>query len=73
MGERIILVSGAVAVKKFRKVGWRIDRVKGSHIMLVKENHLWTLSIPQHDELGIGILSKLIKQSGITVEEFNQL
>ena len=39
--------------------------------MLVKQGYLYTLSIPQHKELGIGILKKLIKQAEISIEEFN--
>jgi predicted RNA binding protein YcfA (HicA-like mRNA interferase family) len=30
----------------------------------------WTLSIP---ELGPGLLRKLIRQAGLTIEEFNEL
>jgi hypothetical protein len=41
--------------------------------MLVKEGYLYTLSIPQHKELGIGILKKFINQAGLTIEEFNSL
>ena len=73
MSEKLKLCSGAEAVKKFQRAGWTADRQKGSHIMLVKEGFLYTLSIPLHRELGIGILKKLIKTSGLTAEEFNQL
>lgn len=54
------------AVKKFLRVGWRVDRQKGSHVMLVKDHHPYTLSIPQHRELGVGILKSLIKQDGLS-------
>ena len=41
--------------------------------MMTKPDYQWTLSIPLHDELGPGLLHKLIKQAGLTVEEFNEL
>jgi hypothetical protein len=41
--------------------------------MLVKDNQPYTLSIPLHRELGVGILGKLIKQGGLSLEEFNKL
>ena len=41
--------------------------------MLVKPGHPYTLSIPQHGELGIGLLRKLIKQAGLTTDQFNDL
>ena len=69
----IHLCSGAEAVRKFQKLGWSIDRQKGSHLMMVKEGYLYTLSIPQHKELGIGLLRKLIKQAGVSTERFNEL
>jgi len=41
--------------------------------MMTKEGYQWTLSIPQHDELGTGLLRKLIRQAGLSDEEFNNL
>jgi predicted RNA binding protein YcfA (HicA-like mRNA interferase family) len=69
----LILCSGSKAVKKLIKAGWDINRQVGSHVMMTKFNYPYTLSIPQHKELGIGILKKIISQAGLTVEEFNSL
>jgi predicted RNA binding protein YcfA (HicA-like mRNA interferase family) len=41
--------------------------------MMVKPGYEYTLSIPQHEELGPGLLRKLIRQAGLTAEEFNGL
>ncbi|MHB8846579.1 MAG: type II toxin-antitoxin system HicA family toxin [Nitrospirota bacterium] len=41
--------------------------------MLTKPGYQWTLSVPQHDELGPGLLRKLLKQAEISVEQFNKL
>ena len=73
MSHHLKLCSGAQAVKKFRRAGWSVDRQVGSHVMLVKSDYLYTLSVPQHKELGIGPLKKLIKQANISVDEFNDL
>ena len=40
-----VLRPGAV-VKAFEKFGWQIARQRGSHIILTKEGHIATLSIP---------------------------
>ena len=71
--EALRLCSGAEAVKKFVRAGWSVVRQKGSHVMLTRPDYLYTLSVPQHKELGPGLLRKLIKQAGMTVEEFNEL
>ncbi|MGR3310078.1 MAG: type II toxin-antitoxin system HicA family toxin [Candidatus Brocadiales bacterium] len=73
MEKKLKLCSGAEVVQKFQKAGWSVKRQKGSHVMMIKLGFQWTLSIPQHSELGPGILRKLIRQAGLTVEEFNEL
>lgn len=73
MSGGLRLCSGAEAVRKFQKAGWVLQRRKGSHVMMTKESYEYTLSIPQHSELGPGILRKLIKQAGLSVEDFNGL
>lgn len=73
MSKPLKLCSGAEAVRKFQRAGWTVVRQKGSHVMLTKPGYQWTLSIPQHSELGPGLLRKLIRQAGLTIEEFNEL
>ena len=73
MSHRLRLCSGAEAVKKFKRAGWIVDRQVGSHIMLIKSNYPYTLSVPQHKELGIGLLKSLIRQANLSTDEFNDL
>ena len=73
MGKPLKLCSGSEAARRFQKAGWTAARRKGSHVMMTKPGYQWTLSIPQHDELGPGLLRKLISQAGLTIEEFNKL
>ncbi len=73
MGKHLNLCSGAEAVRRFQKAGWTAVRQKGFHVMLTKPGYQWTLSVPQHGELGPGLLRKLIRQAGLTTEEFNKL
>ena len=73
MGRPLRLCSGAETVRKLQKDGWTAVRKKGSHVMMTKEGYQWTLSVPQHDELGPGLLRKLVRQAGLTEEEFNDL
>jgi predicted RNA binding protein YcfA (HicA-like mRNA interferase family) len=73
MDEKLKLCSGAEAIRKLQRAGWSVARQKGSHVMLTKPGYQWTLSVPQHDELGPGLLRKLIRQAGLTIKEFNEL
>jgi len=56
-------------VKAFRKLGWDVARQKGSHIILTKEGHIATLSIPDHPEVARGTLRALIARAGLTIED----
>ncbi|MGR3176323.1 MAG: type II toxin-antitoxin system HicA family toxin [Candidatus Scalindua sp.] len=60
-------------VQKFQRAGWSVARQKGSHVMMTKPKYQWTLSIPQHNEIGLGLLRKLIRQADLTIEDFNNL
>jgi len=73
MGKDLKLCSGSEAVRKFQKAGWISARQKGSHMMLTKPDYQWTLSVPLHDELGPGLLRKLLKQAELIPEQFNDL
>lgn len=73
MSLHLKLCSGSEVVKKFKRAGWIPTRQEGSHVMLVKLGYPYTLSVPQHRELGIGLLKKLLKQAKLTIQEFNEL
>ena len=68
--HKVPLLSGREVVKVFRCLGWNIARQRGSHIILVKEGHIATLSVPDHHEVARGTLRSLIARAGLTIEEF---
>lgn len=57
-------------IDTFAKFGWEIARQKGSHIIMVKEGELATLSIPNHKEVARGTLRSLVRTAGLTMQEF---
>ena len=64
------LLSGLDIVKAFEKLGWQEVRRKGSHIVLTKDGHMATLSIPNHKEVARGTLRSLIRAAELTISEF---
>ena len=64
------VLSGQKVVEIFRSLGWEVARQRGSHIILVKEDHPATLSVPDHKEIAKGTLRRLIRVADLTVEEF---
>lgn len=65
-------ISGFEAMKAFGRIGYRISRQTGSHVMLEKEGSP-PLTIPDHRELKTGTLRAIIKSAQMTVEEFLRL
>jgi len=66
-------ISGKDAVKAFQRAGWQKIGQVGSHAVMVKAGLRVNLSIPQHKELSIGTLRALIRNAGLTVDEFIEL
>lgn len=71
--SRLGNISGREAANAFQKAGWEAIGQVGSHLVLVKEGSRVNLSVPQHKELSIGTLRTLIRNSGLTVENFLNL
>jgi len=64
------VVSGRQARRAFEKDGWVFNRQRGSHMILVKANVPANLSVPDHRELDRGLLRGLIRDAGLTVDQF---
>jgi len=71
---KLPVVSSRQAIKAFQKIGYEFNHQTGSHLVYRRTEppHVH-LSIPERKELAKGTLRSLIRQSGITVEEFINL
>jgi predicted RNA binding protein YcfA (HicA-like mRNA interferase family) len=67
---RLPVLSGSDVVRAFERAGWRSDRQRGSHVILLKSGMNVSLSVPQHREVAPGTLRALIRNAGMSVEEF---
>ncbi|MCU0426360.1 MAG: type II toxin-antitoxin system HicA family toxin [Candidatus Kapabacteria bacterium] len=70
MSEHLPTVSGKEFIRLLLKRGWREIRQRGSHIIVQKDGEHRALSIPNHREISAGTLRSLLKQAGISLEEF---
>lgn len=57
-------------IKAFQHMGWIVARQKGSHIIMVKEGEIASLSVPNHNPVARGTLRTLIRSANITVQDF---
>ena len=67
---RLPRLSGREVVKAFGRLGWEQARQTESHVIMVREGHPATLSVPDHKEVTLGTLRSLIRSAGLTVDEF---
>ena len=66
------VVSGDDFVKAVRNLGYEIRRSRGSHMRLHAPGRR-PLTVPRHHELDVGTLRGLIRDAGLTVDEFLEL
>jgi len=69
---RLRRVSGREAIRVLEKLGFVQVRQRGSHVVLRKETLEVAVGcvVPLHRELAIGTLRSILKQAGVTPDEF---
>ena len=63
-------VSGAEVVRALQRLGFAVARQRGSHIVMRRGSS--GCVVPNHQELKTGTLAGVLKQAGVSVEEFIQ-
>ena len=68
-------LSGREVIKIISKQGFEIVRQKGSHIILIKKSEAEkrAVVVPNHKEIDKGTLLEIIRQAGLTRNEFLEL
>ena len=69
---KLPIVSGSEAVKAFQRLGFFIDRQRGSQVVLKKTTPQGERGcvLPMHREIALGTLRSALKMAGISPEEF---
>jgi predicted RNA binding protein YcfA (HicA-like mRNA interferase family) len=63
-------ISGRDCVKALAKVGFYIKRQQGSHMILRRDEPFAQVVVPDHKTLDRGTLRTIIRQAGLSPEEF---
>jgi predicted RNA binding protein YcfA (HicA-like mRNA interferase family) len=72
--SKLPVVSGKKLCKILAQIGYEIDHQTGSHIILRNVNYPYRrITIPNHKEIAKGTLRSILRESGLTVEELNDL
>lgn len=73
--SRLPVISGSQAVAALERIGYITVRRKGSHIRLRHPSNpaRQPLTVPDHAELKPGLLRAIIRDAGLSVDEFRAL
>lgn len=64
-------VSGREIVRAFERGGWRLDRVEGSHhVLMAPDGRRTTVPVHRNVTLPVGTIGRIIREAEVTVQEF---
>jgi predicted RNA binding protein YcfA (HicA-like mRNA interferase family) len=68
------VISSKELIGIMKKIGYEIDHQRGSHIILRNQQAPFRrLTVPNHKEIAKGTLRTIIRESGLTLQEFLEL
>ena len=70
---KLPVLSARECIAALEKAGFHVIRQRGSHITLRRDNPSARVTVPNHKELKTGMLRSIIRQAGMTVDEFLEL
>ena len=66
-------LSGQELVKVLLRVGFVVNRQKGSHIVLKRDSPYARVVVPDHKRVRPGTLRQILNEAGVTVEQLLEL
>ena len=73
MSSVLPVLSGRACVKILSRAGFYFKRREGSHITLRRDDPFAQVVVPDHKAIDRGTLRAIIRQSGLSVDQFLQL
>ena len=71
---KLYRISGQAAIRILEQLGFAHIRQNGRHVILKKHTPEGDIGcvVPMHKELAIGTLRGILKQAGVTIDEFEK-
>jgi predicted RNA binding protein YcfA (HicA-like mRNA interferase family) len=61
-------MNGHQVIAKLKAAGWRLDRIRGSHHILVKDAQAVPVPVHGKRDLGAGVLAAIQRQTGVSLK-----
>jgi predicted RNA binding protein YcfA (HicA-like mRNA interferase family) len=62
-------LSGQELIRILTRIGFVVQRQRGSHIILRRESPFARVSVPDHKTLRVGTLRTILREAGISIEQ----
>lgn len=66
-------LSGRDLVKALQRIGFVVQRQRGSHIVLRRDSPFARVTVPNHRTLRVGTLRTILDEAQLTVEQLIEL
>ena len=71
--SKLPVISGRECIKALEKAGFYFKRQEGSHIVMRRDDPFAQVVVPNHKELDRGTLRAIVRQAGLSSNEFMKL
>ncbi len=71
--SKLPVVSGRKCVRALERAGFYLKRQTGSHLILRRDDPFAQVVVPNHKVLDRGTLRAIVRQAGLSVDEFVSL
>ena len=60
-------MTGKEVVKRLKKLGWKVERIHGSHHIMKKGSQIEPIPVHGNKDLPIGLLKAIAKRTGLNI------
>ena len=71
--SKLPVISGRRLVRALERVGFVLDRQRGSHMILFRPDPPTTVTVPDHRELDRGTLRAILRQADVSPSQLDGL
>jgi predicted RNA binding protein YcfA (HicA-like mRNA interferase family) len=71
--SKLPMISSRECIKALENAGFYFKRQEGSHIVMRRDDPFAQVVVPNHNELDRGTLKAIIRQAGLSTNEFLKL
>lgn len=61
-------MNGRDVIERLKAAGWRLDRINGSHHVMLKDGRVVPVPVHGSKDLGAGLLAAIARQTGVALK-----